>query len=150
MTKSFRTELTRKILQANNHPPEDINLMNKNIIFNSTNFPPPPLPRSIALPNSPMLAKLDELVNKLSEVTNHLTNLEVKQDKFEHYILEENRIDENVTKNIDNVSNNQIKLKKDVTQHSLYIERHENMFCKLLIPMFEDLISFIAKLNYDF
>ena len=34
-------------------------------------------------------------------------------------------------------------------QHSLRIERHENMFCKLLIPMFEDLISFIATLNYD-
>ena len=147
--KSFRAELTRKIFQSNNHPPEDMNLMNKNIIFNSTNFPPPPLPRSTTLPNNPMLVKLDELLNKLSEVTNHLTNLEAKQDKFEHYILEKNRNDENVTKNIDNVSNNQIKLKKDVMHHSLCIERHENMFCKLLIPMFEVLISFIATLNYE-
>ncbi|CAF4984708.1 unnamed protein product [Rotaria sp. Silwood1] len=40
-------------------------------------------------------------------------------------------------------------LKKNVVQHSLYIDRHENLFCKLLIPMFEDLFSFIAAQNCD-
>ena len=147
--KSFRTELTRKILLSNNHSLQDVNLINKNIIFNSTNFSPLPPPQSTTLSNNPMLVKLDELINKLSEVTNHLANLEAKHDKFEHFMLEKNRYDEKVTRNINDISNNHMNLKKDVIQQSIYIDRHENLFCKLLIPMFEDLFSFIAALNYD-
>ncbi|CAF0908716.1 unnamed protein product [Rotaria sordida] len=88
VVKSFRTELTRKILQLNNHSTPDTNLMNKNIIFNSTNFPPPPPPKSSTLSINPMTIKLDELINKLSEAKNHLANLEAKHDKFEQFILE--------------------------------------------------------------
>ncbi|CAF4209837.1 unnamed protein product [Rotaria sordida] len=137
--KSFRTELTRKILQLNNHSIPDTNLMNKNIIFNSTNFPPPPPPKSSTLSINPMMVKLDELINKLSEVKNHLTNLEAKYDKFEQFILEKYCNDEIITKKVNDISNNHMDLKKNGVQQSLYIDRHENLFCKLLILMFEDL-----------
>ncbi|CAF0897762.1 unnamed protein product [Rotaria sordida] len=123
--------------------------MNKNIIFNSTNFSPPPPPKSPTLAIDPMMIKLDELINKLSEVKNHLANLEAKHDKFEQFILEKNCNDEIVTKKINDISNNHKDLKKHVVQQSLYIDRHENLFCKLLIPMFEDLFSFIVAQNYD-
>ncbi|CAF4945766.1 unnamed protein product [Rotaria sp. Silwood1] len=147
VVKSFRTELTRKILQLNNHSSPDMNL-SKNIIFNSTKFPPPP-PKSSTSSINPMMDKLDELINKLSEVKNHLANLEAKHDQFEQFILEKNRNDEIVTKKINDISNYHMDLKKNVVQHSLYIDRHENLFCKLLIPMFEDLFSFIAAQNCD-
>ena len=88
MVKSFRTGLTRKTLQLNNDSTPDTNLMNKNIIFNSTNFLPRPPPKSSTLSIDPMMVKLDELINKLSEVKNHLANLEAKHDKFEQFILE--------------------------------------------------------------
>ncbi|CAF1037377.1 unnamed protein product [Rotaria sordida] len=147
--KSFRTELTRKILQLNNHSIPDTNLMNKNIIFNSTNFPPPPPPKSSTLSINPMMVKLDELINKLSEVKNHLTNLEAKYDKFEQFILEKYCNDEIITKKVNDISNNHMDLKKNGVQQSLYIDRHENLFCKLLILMFEDLFSFIVAQNCD-
>ncbi|CAF0749233.1 unnamed protein product [Rotaria sordida] len=149
VVKSFRTELTRKILPLNNHSTPDTNLMNKNIIFNLTNFPPPPPPKSSTLSINPMMVKLDELINKLSEVKNHLANLEAKHDKFEQFILEKNCNDEIVTKKINDIFNNHMDLKKNVVQQSLYIDRHENLFCKLLIPMFEDLFSFIVAQNCD-
>ncbi|CAF4686934.1 unnamed protein product, partial [Rotaria sp. Silwood2] len=149
VVKSFRAELTRKILHLNNHSPSDTNLMNKNIIFNSTNFPPPPPPKSSTLSINPMMVKLDELINKLSEVTIHLANLEAKHDNFEQFILEKNRNDEIVTKKLNDLSNEHMNLKKNVVQHSSYIDRHENLFFKLLIPMFEDLFSLIAAQNLD-
>jgi hypothetical protein len=31
----------------------------------------------------------------------------------------------------------------------VFIDRHENMFCKLILPMFQDLFSFITSLNQD-
>ncbi|CAF1226174.1 unnamed protein product [Rotaria sp. Silwood1] len=148
VVKSFRTELTRKILQLNNHSSPDMN-SSKNIILNSTNFSPPPPPKSSTSSINPMMDKLDELINKLSEVKNHLANLEAKHDQFEQFILEKNRNDEIVTKKINDISNYHMDLKKNVVQHSLYIDRHENLFCKLLIPMFEDLFSFIAAQNCD-
>ncbi|CAF4071385.1 unnamed protein product, partial [Rotaria sp. Silwood2] len=149
VVKSFRAELTRKILHLNNHSPSDTNLMNKNIIFNSTNFPPPPPPKSSTLSINPMMVKLDELINKLSEVMIHLANLEAKHDNFEQFILEKNRNDEIVTKKLNDLSNEHMNLKKNVVQHSSYIDRHENLFFKLLIPMFEDLFSLIAAQNLD-
>ncbi|CAF1526154.1 unnamed protein product [Rotaria sordida] len=149
VVKFFHTELTRKILQLNNHSTPDTNLMNKNIIFNSTNFPPGPPPKSSTLSINPMMVKPDELINKLSEVKNHLTNLEANHDKFEQFILEKNCNDEIVTKKINDISNNHMDLKKNGVQQSLYIDRHENLFCKLLISMFEDLFSFIVAQNCD-
>ncbi|CAF4221895.1 unnamed protein product, partial [Rotaria sordida] len=149
VVKSFHTELTRKILQLNNHSTPDTNLMNKNIIFNSTNFPPPPPPKSSTLSINPMMVKLDELINKLSEVKDHLANLEANHGKFEQFILEKNCNDGIVTKKINDISNNYMDLKKNVVQQSLYIDRHENLFCKLLISMFEDLFSFIVAQNCD-
>ncbi|CAF1343835.1 unnamed protein product [Rotaria sp. Silwood1] len=150
VVKSYRIELTRKILQSNNHSPPDTNLMNKNknVIFNSTNFPHPPPPKSSTLSVNPMMIKLDELINKLSEVKNHLANLEAKHDKFEQFIIKKNN-DEIVSNKINDLSNNQMNLKKNIVQHSAYIDRHKNLFCKLLIPMFEDLFSLIALQNLD-
>jgi hypothetical protein len=54
-----------------------------------------------------------------------------------------------ISENLDLLFKKQDDLKKDVMQHSLLIQRHENMFTKLLIPMFADLFSLIASQNYD-
>ncbi|CAF3351160.1 unnamed protein product [Rotaria sp. Silwood2] len=123
--------------------------MNKKIIFNSTNFPPPPPPKSSTLPINPMMVKLGELINKLSEVKDHLANLEAKHNKFDQFMLEKNSHDGIVIKKINDLFNNHMNLKKNVVQHNSYVDRHENLFCKLLIPMFEDLFSFIAGQNLD-
>ena len=63
------------------------------------------------------------------------------QDKIQH--------DELTKQQMDSLLNNDNALKKDLVQHSVLIERHENMFIKLLIPMFEDLFTLIAGQNQD-
>jgi hypothetical protein len=146
VVKSFRAELTRKILSTN-QPALNTNMFNQNYIYNSSNFPPPPAPKASSI--NPMMNKLDELIGKMSEVKHHLTNLENKHDKFEKFMVEKMLSDELVKENFNDLSKNHLDLKKDVTQHSLLIERHENMFTKLLIPMFEDLFSVIASQNHD-
>ncbi|CAF2120803.1 unnamed protein product [Rotaria magnacalcarata] len=149
VVKSFRSELTRKILQVNNQSSRDSRLLNKNIIFNSTKFPPPPPPKSSALSINPMTVKLNELINKLSEVKDRLVNLEAKHDKFEQFICDKNHYDETIIKNMNDMSNKYMILKKDVVQQNFFIERHENLFCKLLIPMTEDIFTFISTQNQD-
>ncbi|CAF3253937.1 unnamed protein product [Rotaria socialis] len=149
VVKSFRSELTRNILQVTNQSSSDSRLLNKNIIFNSTNFPPPPPPKSSTLSINPMMVKLDELINKLSEVKDRFVNLEAKHDKFEQFISDKNHYDETIIKNMNDMSNKYMMLKKDVVQQNLFIERHENLFCKLLIPMTEDIFTFISTKNQD-
>ncbi|CAF3361304.1 unnamed protein product [Rotaria socialis] len=149
VVKYFRSELTRNILQVTNQSSSDSRLLNKNIIFNSTNFPPPPPPKSSTLSINPMMVKLDELINKLSEVKDRFVNLEAKHDKFEQFISDKNHYDETIIKNMNDMSNKYMMLKKDVVQQNLFIERHENLFCKLLIPMTEDIFTFISTKNQD-
>ncbi|CAF1415441.1 unnamed protein product [Rotaria magnacalcarata] len=149
VVKSFRSELTRKILHGNNHTSQDQHLMNKNFTFNSNNFPPPPPPQGTMLSNNTMMVKIDELINKLSDVKNHLANLEAKHDKFEQFITEKSRNDTTMSKNMNDMCNQYTILKKEVVQQNLFIERHENLFCKLLIPMLEDIFLFISSQNQD-
>ncbi|CAF1456150.1 unnamed protein product [Rotaria magnacalcarata] len=149
VVKSFRAELTRKILQIDNQSSPDSRLLNKNVIFNSTNFPPPPAPKSSTLLLNPMMVKLDELINKLSKVKDRLDKFEAKHDKFEQFISDKNRNDETIIQNMNDMSNNYMILKKDVVQQNLFIERHENLFCKLLIPMLEDVFTFISAKNQN-
>ena len=146
VVKLFRAELTRKILSTN-QPAPNSNMFNQNYVYNSSNFPPPPAPKASSI--NPMMNKLDELIGKMSEVKHHLANLETKHDKFEKFMVEKMQSDELVKENFNTLSKNHHDLKKDVVQHSLLIDRHENMFTKLLIPMFEDLFSVIASQNQD-
>lgn len=114
IVKSFRTELTRKILLSNVSLNPDSNLLNKNIILNTSNFPPPPPPQQPVITNNSMMVKLDDLISKLSDVMKHLSNLEKKHDKFEQFILEKNNNDDNVKKTINDMSNKCSNLQKDV------------------------------------
>jgi len=147
--KNFRAELTRKILHLNVQPSHADNFSNKGFIFNSSHFPPPPAPKSSSstLLNNPVLNKLDELISKLSAVKDDLADLKAKHDKFEQFMSLKNQNDENTKADLMVLSTNQDDLKKDVVQHSLFIDRHENMFNKLLVPLLEDICTFIIGQN---
>ncbi|CAF4562891.1 unnamed protein product, partial [Rotaria magnacalcarata] len=53
------------------------------------------------------------------------------------------------TQQIDVLTKREQELNADLIQHNLFIEKHENLFKKLLIPMFEDLFGLIAAQNQD-
>lgn len=152
VVKSFRSELTRKLLSSNNRSTSSStnnlnNMGNSNFSYISSNFPPMPAPQFLT--NNPMMVKLDDLLEKMSEVNVHLSSLKLKHDKFEQFMMEKNESDSLIKENLNLLSKQSVELKKDVVHHSLLIQQHENMFIKLIIPMFEDLFSLIAMQNHD-
>jgi hypothetical protein len=149
VVKSFRAELTRKLLQLNNPsaPVITSSSASQNYVYKSSNFPPPFLPQAPQI--NPMMNKLDDLISALSEIKMQLVNVEVKQNKVEQFILEKEKNDELMKQNLNELSIRQQELKKDVVQHSLFIDRHENLVVKLIIPMFQDLFTLISSQNLD-
>ncbi|CAF1329295.1 unnamed protein product [Rotaria magnacalcarata] len=96
-----------------------------------------------------MMNKLDDLIEKMKEVKEHLATLATNNEKFERFMQDKIQHDELTKQQIDSLLNNDNAFKKDLVHHSLLIERHENMFIKLLITMFEDLFTLIAGQNQD-
>ncbi|CAF4002136.1 unnamed protein product, partial [Rotaria sordida] len=54
-----------------------------------------------------------------------------------------------IKENLNLLSEQSVEFKKDLVQQSLLIERHENLFMKLIVPMFEDLFGVTASQNQD-
>ncbi|CAF3703793.1 unnamed protein product, partial [Rotaria sordida] len=54
-----------------------------------------------------------------------------------------------IKENFNLLSEQSAEFKKDLVQQSLLIERHENLFMKLIVPMFEDLFGVTASQNQD-
>ena len=149
VVKNYRAELTRKLLQLNNPVPVAavISSTLQNHVFNPSNFRPPQVSQSSHI--TPMMNKLDDLIKVISEVKNQLINVEAKQNKLEQFILQTERNDEFMKQNLSDLSSKHDELKKDVVQHSLFIDRNENLFIKLIIPMFQDLFTFISSINVN-
>ncbi|CAF1282535.1 unnamed protein product [Rotaria sordida] len=155
VVKSFRSELTRKILSSNNRSTYSTtntlnNMSNSNFKYLSSHFPPMPMPQFLPTnPNNTMLTKLDDLLGKITKVNNHLSNLELKYNNFEQFMNEKKENDLLIKENVNLLSKQSVGLKKDLVQHNLLIERHEKIFMKLIVPMFEDLFGLIASQNQD-
>ncbi|CAF3779791.1 unnamed protein product [Rotaria sordida] len=147
--KSFRAELTRKLLSSNTNPtavpPNNNN--NNNYRFDSLNFPP--LPSTQAQLNNPMMSKLDDLIGKINDVKDHLASLTLKYDKFEKFMVEKAKHDIHVSHQIDTLSANDQEFKKDLLNHHMLLGRHENFFTKLFIPILEEVFSWMAVQNQD-
>ncbi|CAF4035626.1 unnamed protein product, partial [Adineta steineri] len=157
VVKAYRAELTRKLLHLNNPPAAtvDINNIMQNYVYKSSNFSPPPVSYASAINSTinpminPMMKKLDELMNTMSEMKNQLASFEVKQNTIEQFIIAKQEGDDLIKQNLDALAQNQLDMKKDVIHHGLFIDRHENLFMNLLLPMFQDVFIFISSLNKD-
>jgi hypothetical protein len=151
VVKAFRAELTKKLLHLNNPtnptvPAINVNVNAQSYAYKASNFPPPFT--NVSTDNS-MLKKFDELLNTMTEMKNQLTNLGLKYNSIEQLLLEKQKQDDLININLNEVAKNQLDLKKNVVHQGVFIDRHENMFCKLILPMFQDLFSFITSLNQD-
>ncbi|CAF3590467.1 unnamed protein product [Rotaria sp. Silwood1] len=146
--KSFRAELTRKLLSSDTNPTAVTpNNNNNNYCFNPLNFPP--LPSTQAQLNNPMMSKLDDLIVKINDVKDHLASITLKHDKFEKFMVEKAKQDTHVSQQIDTLSANDQEFKKDLLNHHMLLQRHENFFTKLFIPMLEEVFSWMALQNQD-
>ncbi|CAF0934419.1 unnamed protein product [Rotaria sordida] len=133
VVKLFRSELTRKLLSSNNRSSFSTtdtlnNMSNSNFKYSTSDFPPMPIPQFLPTnPNNTMLTKLDDLLGKITEVNNHLSNLELKYNNFEQFTAEKKENDLLVKENLNVLSKQSVEFKKDLVHHSLLIERHENL-----------------------
>ena len=158
MVKSFRSELTRKLLSIDtpsiphawNITPAN-NYGNHDYQFIGSNFPPLPQPQATSLVsnNNFMIQKLDELLVKMSDVNNHLAKLSSNNEKFEQFMNDQNKKDAQITDQLDSVMTISSGLRKDVSFHNIIIERHDHIFVKLIIPMLEDLSGLFNSFNVD-
>ncbi|CAF4220298.1 unnamed protein product, partial [Rotaria magnacalcarata] len=84
VVKSFRSELARKLLSSSNYSSaSSLNKVNNsnqpNFRYLSSDFPRMSLPQHLSSNiNNDMLNKMDDLLGKITELNNHLTNLELK------------------------------------------------------------------------
>ena len=159
VVKSFRADLTRKLLHHSIYPHNNshvnptiessntITNNSKNLIYDISNFPTLRAPHSST--NNQMMEKLDNLVIKLSEVKDHLAALSSKNEKFEQFIIEKNQSDQSIQNNISYLSQTSLDLKKEVNHYCLLTDRHDKLFLKLLFPMFDELFNVITNQNKD-
>lgn len=149
--KTFRAELTKKILNINNGQSTSSgpsnNNDNNNYYYNPRDHPPLPAPQ-MAL-NMPVITKLDELMNKLSIMNDQLTIIASKYDKVDKFMSEQTQYNERIDQHVNLILMQEQELKKDAVQCKLVFERHDNILMKLLLPMFEDLFTLTASLNQD-
>ncbi|CAF3913491.1 unnamed protein product [Rotaria sp. Silwood2] len=116
MVKSYRSELTRKLLSSNNHSSHvsqngmiDLN-KNVNIVYNNSHFPGLPVAQNSS--SNHMLNKLDNLLAQIAEVNVHLSNLKVKNDKIEQITLAKNDSDILIKENLNLLAKQSMELKK--------------------------------------
>ena len=148
VVKSYRSELTRKLLRPANDSSSTITFKPSH-----SHIPPrlPPFPWGNPSSDfeNPLVIKLDRLLQKVEEVDDHILKLNSKHDTFEQYMLTKNKRDDEVTKTLQNLSGDVTNLTTDVAQHSVLLKRHENLFVKLLIPTIEETLSVISAQNHD-
>ncbi|CAF4669027.1 unnamed protein product, partial [Rotaria magnacalcarata] len=73
--KSYRAELTKKLLNTNNRSTLSSTTINdvNNYVYDPSNFPPLPVPHASF--NGPVLSKLDDLIGKIAQVSQQLSNV---------------------------------------------------------------------------
>ena len=147
--KSYRAELTRKLLKTNSQPTPLMPTATPgmSMSYNQVNFP------SLLQPqpswNKPMMDKIDDLLNKIGHVNAQLENISHKHDRFEKFMNERIQRDETMDQQIQDILTNSKEYKKNQDQMKTYVERHENIMMKLVLSMFDDLFSLISSLNQD-
>lgn len=144
--KSFRAELTRKILNIQQPPPVNMQI-NRGFSFNPSVFPPLPVSKSPAAPLNLVLTKLDELSEKLTVMNNQLAVLETKHDRFEQFMISKNLSDDSIKADLLNLSEDSGKMKNDVTQHGISLDRHDDILIKLVLPLLDDVCKSLYVLN---
>ena len=158
VVKSFRAELTRKLLSID--PPitphawnttPATNYGNHDYQFISSNFPPLPQPQvpPWLTNNNFMASKLDELLEKMSDVNNHLAKLSSNNVTFEQFMNDKKENDALVKDQLNSFNTLSSELGKNVSLQGTIIERHDNILLKLVTPMLEDLFGLFNSLNLD-
>ncbi|CAF2935766.1 unnamed protein product [Rotaria sp. Silwood2] len=158
VVKEFRANLTSRLLSI---PPYPNNKNNNNIHFrlNQADFPIlPDAQRSTiygyksnthVINNDILFSKFDELNLNIHKTNESLMKLSSSNDKFEKFMTNMIERSKKVEKNVEDLQTTGLTMRTDVTQLQVYSNRHENLFTKVLLPMMNDLASFVLSMNRE-
>ncbi|CAF3237420.1 unnamed protein product [Rotaria socialis] len=107
VVKSYRAELTKKMLDINsrsmpNSMPKN-NIHKHNYTYDKSNFPSLPHAQSNLNLNNPLMNKLDDLIEKMTEVKEHLAALATSNEKFERFMQDKIQHDELTKQQMDSL-----------------------------------------------
>ncbi|CAF1291804.1 unnamed protein product [Adineta steineri] len=91
--------------------------------------------------------KIDDLINSMNQVNRVLEKMVNKNDQFEQFMNDKKINDELVSNKIDELIKNDNNIRLITAQHEIKITRHENIFMKLVIPVLEEISSFLSNIN---
>jgi hypothetical protein len=96
---------------------------------------------------SSIVNKIDDLINRMNQVNVMLEKIVNKNDPFEQFIKDKTINDEIVSNKIDDLIKNENNIKLITAQHEIKITRRENLFMKLVIPILDEVSSFLSNIN---
>ncbi|CAF3358030.1 unnamed protein product [Rotaria sp. Silwood2] len=157
VVKSFRAELTRKILASNNNRPafsSSSTTTNNNYQYNPSDFPP--ITSSWSPVDSPMISKLNDVITGLAQVNVTLGKLCETNSKFEQFMVVKNAHDMKIIDEIEHLKSNDKKFETDLVllntkshKHDNLMKQNEEILKQLLLPVLDDILKIIGVMNKD-
>ncbi|CAF3535786.1 unnamed protein product [Rotaria socialis] len=159
VVKSFRADLTRKILSNSNsinRPllPTVSTKSNNGFHFNPPNFPA--LNKGWSQSDSPMMSKLNDLLTGLANVNTTLSKLYETNTKFEKFMADKNIHDIELSKEVESLKLHNTKLEEDMRelnsktdQHADLLKQVNQFFKRLLLPAMDGILKGCTETEYS-
>ena len=151
IVKNFRSALTKQLLSAK--VASALSIRSESISstyqYDPSNFPPLPHPQHWQLnsANNSMTTKIDELMKNMVKINSTLDKLVKINDKYEQFMQDKTTHDAIMAKKLDELTTNFSDVRIGVAQHECKLTRLDNIFTKLLVPMLDEIGSFLSNIN---
>jgi len=157
VVKSFRDALTKSLLNNNSNNLSYSSVTTSNPINNSSYLPSANLPH-LSNPwtssKNHLDSKIDLLMSGLSQVNDTLVKLCESNKCFQHFIIEQNDHNLNVSKEIDCLKSSNSNMESDISflkeknDGLLKSTKEQDDMCqRLLFPMLDDMLKFADTVN---
>ena len=154
VVKNYRAELIKKLLcmktTATYPPTSQSSIKFTNYNYDPANFPPlPSAPRWSINSDStnPLVIKIEELISGMSKVNIALEKIVRKNDQLEQFLVVTSDKMDVLTSKVNDLSMINKTFEKELSQHEIKLARHENLFSKLVLPMLDEISSFMTSMN---
>ncbi|CAF3985472.1 unnamed protein product, partial [Adineta steineri] len=158
VVKTFRADLTKKLMNINNNVTSYSWSITANIANNNksqhihNDFPRTAAPWAPS--SNPMDLKLNTLISGLSQVNETLSKLCVTNQDFQQFMIEKNENDIRINNEIDDLKSNNNKMDQDimvlnqkVNDLDKLMKSNDGIFKQFLFPMLDDILKFIDTKN---
>ena len=94
-----------------------------------------------------MTTKIDELMKNMVKINLTLDKLVKINDKYEQFMQDKITHDKIIAKKLDELTTNYSNVWASVAQHECKLTRLDKIFTKLLVPMLDEIGSFLSNIN---